>query len=809
MKGDGFVKSVYQKVSIVLIVLLVVLIGVSVKVNSRMEVLELERSAIQKGVNHLDELLHFSRALDFLLVKDTSIFNWKDSLQVISTPLADSIRDDLNMIWFARTQQKEGIDQREVDLGVLQQTFDVVEHNLAGYKEEYKHKSDVIDELNAYQVLLNGVNGLILIVIVILLFRLGKSNVQLLSTLSDKNHILEHSIDCIILTNSDGDITTANKAALANFGYSKEEILGRNASVLFESEAEEAKVRNELLNTGKFYGEVLNKKKNGEIFVSYLSANINYDLSGKATGSIGISRDITSEKELKNRFKELSDNAVDIIYTTDLFGNCNYVNNAAEVVMGYTREEMIGVSFAQIVHEDDFLKVANWYKEQFENKKHTSYLEFRVRTKEGSVLWVGQTVRTLFSEVNPKHILGFQGHVRDISERRQYEDRLKKSEANFKQIATTISDMFFLYNIEEDKYLYVSPNCTEVLGVTDTEFYSGYAYNNNRIYAEDLSRANDALEKIKKGIGYNIKYRIDFNRRTRWINEKGFPIKNEDGRIVSMSGTCRDVTRIVRANDRILSQNRQIGESIHYAKRIQQSSLPGNKEFKSIFPDSFVFFNPKDVVSGDFYLAETFRDESGNALKVLLVGDCTGHGIPGSILSLLSIALLKESMNKQNIRQPEQILESVRSKIISFFQSDNNSNIRDGLDLSLVVLDTLNRTLCFAGANLNALVIDKGEMIELKGVRQHIGYNERAMPFKSETITLGAGAQFYLFTDGYGDQFGGPNGKKFMKSKLKNLIFKHQTFNMEDQYEEFRVAFYEWKAENVNTDDVTLIGCRV
>jgi len=525
---------------------------------------------------------------------------------------------------------------------------------------------------------------------------------------------------------------------------------------------------------------------------------------------MGVSRNITEQKERELVFKNLTDNAVDVIYTTDLFGTCNYVNQAAEQVLGYSKEELTGASFSIVVSPKDFELVGAHYINQFQEKIETSFLEFRALKKDGEEIWVGQTVKTLFDEVNKKHIKGFQGIVRDISLRKEFEEKLTKSESNFQQIARAINDVFFLYSIVEKKYLYISPNSNVILGIESELFFnSKFNYNENHIHKEDIEIANDAIKKISKGKKYDIQYRIIKNGKIHWMNEKGFPILDDAGNVSTFSGVCRDVTKIRRSSERIVRQNLKIGQSIHYAKKIQDSTLPSQANFNRILKDSFIFFSPKDVVSGDFYLVDTFLFEENREVKLALLGDCTGHGVPGSILSLLCIALLKESMTKQLIITPNLILDIVRNKIIQLFQSNSEKHIHDGMDLALVVLDQSENKVYFSGANLDCNVVRKKKLQVYRGDRQHVGYNEYSQPFTMSNIDIQKGDKIYIYSDGFADQFGAATNKKFKRRNLNNLIIEISNAPMQDQYEIFKDTFFEWKGENTHTDDVTIIGISV
>ena len=198
-----------------------------------------------------------------------------------------------------------------------------------------------------------------------------------------------------------------------------------------------------------------------------------------------------------------------------------------------------------------------------------------------------------------------------------------------RQITETINDVFYLYNITEGKYEYISPNCKLVLEADQEFFYSGKSHVERYIHADDRKKVLEANEKINQGIAYEIEYRVVGTSGYRWVNEKSFPIKSEDGKVDFNSGICRDVTDVKIAQDYIEEKNTEIKDSIAYAKNIQDSVLPTLDEMREILPESFVFYLPKDILSGDFYVVDKVRTNDHVELPIFIVADCTGHGVPG------------------------------------------------------------------------------------------------------------------------------------------------------------------------------------
>lgn len=259
-------------------------------------------------------------------------------------------------------------------------------------------------------------------------------------------------------------------------------------------------------------------------------------------------------------------------------------------------------------------------------------------------------------------------------------------------------------------------------------------------------------------------------------------------------------------------QHRDMLDSINYAQRIQHAVLPTDEERIRLFPESFVFYKPRDIVSGDFW----WMSNTAN-LKMFAVGDCTGHGVPGAFMSLIGNTLLNEIVNEKKITDPGEILNFLSIAIVQALRQENGSDtemndgiVRDGMDISFCVIDESAGLLFFAGAN-NSMLVQSGEkLIELKGDRQPIGFfQSEKKPFSVQTLSLKEVQAVYMFSDGYADQFGGPKAKKFKLSRMKELIFSLQHLPMNLQEEKIREAFYNWKGNIEQIDDVLLIGFKI
>lgn len=290
-----------------------------------------------------------------------------------------------------------------------------------------------------------------------------------------------------------------------------------------------------------------------------------------------------------------------------------------------------------------------------------------------------------------------------------------------------------------------------------------------------------------------------------WI-EKHETEKNLENMLVDLEAKIETRTEDLKsANHKLMEINRDINDSIYYARRIQNATLPDEKTLQDIFPESFIFYKPKDIVSGDFYW---FHQSDSKTFYVC--ADCTGHGVPGALMSMVGTQLLDYIIIEKNISEPETILKEM-DKSISKFLNKNQSTcglLRDGMAISLCVIDKDKQVLSFAGACNDAYLFSGEEMTILKADRHAIGGNEMnaGKNFWKTEVNYKKNDKLYMFTDGFPDQFGGDKGKKLLKKNLLEYIAQTKNENMERQKKSYENMFQSWKGSNFQVDDITMLG---
>jgi serine phosphatase RsbU (regulator of sigma subunit) len=343
---------------------------------------------------------------------------------------------------------------------------------------------------------------------------------------------------------------------------------------------------------------------------------------------------------------------------------------------------------------------------------------------------------------------------------------------------------------------------------------------NEQVQYENLRVQKEANETLETKVKYRTQELLETNEEMNQINEE-------------MKTTLHTVQQ---QKEEIEKKNFDITSSINYAKRIQNAMLPQMSEIKAAFPNSFILFKPKDIVSGDFYWftevkVDTFSSQNArrfvganeennnkqNVKQFLAVVDCTGHGVPGAMMSMIGTNLLNEIVCLQGILEPEKILEALNIGVQTSLSQSQNEN-KDGMVISLMVINKEEKTLEFSGAKHSLIYIQSNssgepELQVIKGSKNTIGgdmQHENA-PFTKTRIDISNPTMFYSFSDGYPDQFGGTKNKKFMSSRLTQLLFENHRLPVEMQKDLLDKTIEDWMftGRQKQTDDILVLGVRL
>ncbi len=292
-----------------------------------------------------------------------------------------------------------------------------------------------------------------------------------------------------------------------------------------------------------------------------------------------------------------------------------------------------------------------------------------------------------------------------------------------------------------------------------------------------------------------------------------YRIRNYRKAYKALQDKALDKKKIEAQKEALSKINQSLTDSISYAKRIQEAMIPSEEMVKNIIPESFVYFRPKDIVSGDFYWI--YRNK--NKIFVAAV-DCTGHGVPGAFMSIIGYDLLKNIVEIQGKECPARIMDQLNREIVNTFKKNGNERsmnkqeVNDGMDMALIVINTDRGIMEFAGAYNPLYLIRDNEIITYKGDRFPIGYvdeNNKTL-FSKQEVTIRKNDIIYLFSDGYADQFGGPEGKKFKYRRFRHLLLNIHKLPIEDQKAILHQKMEEWMgSEYEQVDDILLMGMKL
>ena len=496
--------------------------------------------------------------------------------------------------------------------------------------------------------------------------------------------------------------------------------------------------------------------------------------------------------------------------------------------------------FAIVKKEKEQVELENDKNEQIVKNQTLLIITFILAT-----LIILVILRMLYKQIQKKNYINSELSMKNEEILQQKEELLAQSE----KLSNT--------NTELEKLSVVARETNNLIVICDLDgkiewanqaFYGSVnrEFENIKQLNQKIFRKFEACVNEKKSDTFTSSIET-YDTNPIWIQMAITPILDEENNISQIVTVSSDVSYIKKAEQEIQEQQKElvkafkqsskqqvqlhkamiqideqkkeITDSIHYARRIQNAVLPPFDFFEKFFKSHFIYYQPKDIVSGDFFWGQYFEEKK---IMAFAVADCTGHGVPGAFMSMLGISFLDEIASAE--KSPSEILDELREAIIkALHQTGKNDEAKDGMDISFCMLNTETNELFFAGAN-NPLYIVKNEentkldelstfnfqLDEVKADKMPIGIHfGEIKPFTTRKVLLSNGDIIYLFSDGYADQFGGKNGKKFKYNQFKELLLNNCQLPMNEQKDIINHTFAEWKGENPQIDDVCILGIRI
>jgi PAS domain S-box-containing protein len=510
---------------------------------------------------------------------------------------------------------------------------------------------------------------------------------------------------------------------------------------------------------------------------------------------------IEQVNKAQKKMQILLENASEVITIYEKDRKVRYVSPSVEKILGYAQEELIGINDIIHVHKMGVEAVDKMFYDLLENPEQRITIQFSYTQKNGEMVWLESTGTNLLSDAA---IEGIVVNSRDITERRRAEQE-SRMRGQMQALSENSPDLITRFN-KEGKVFYINPIIEAYSGHNKEEFLSK-SIDEVSLNESVINSWNTILREVltnQEKVATEMDFPSVMGDRVMQVN--AIPEYNEQSLIESVLVVSHDITDRKIIELEIQSKNKKITESINYAKRIQGAILPNNVIIQNIFPESFILYKPRDVVSGDF----PWFMQKGDDMYIAAV-DCTGHGVPGALISLIGYFLLNNIVNNKEVSDPGVILDQLDKGVTETLKQDSDdSSTRDGMDIALCKINLKKKTLQYAGAHRPLYFLHKGELTEIKGDKFPIGggqYKSRTN-FTNTVLDISKGDAVYFCSDGFPDQFGGPENRKFSPKKIRDIITNNATANMNKMHQIFDQEFETWKGEEKQTDDVLMIGIK-
>jgi PAS domain S-box-containing protein len=600
------------------------------------------------------------------------------------------------------------------------------------------------------------------------------------------------------------------------FGYAPREFLDNpnfwrervHPDDLRRVEAEQAK----LFEAGHHTTEYRFRKSDGTYCWVADEQYLLKDAHGDPLEVVGSWSDITARKQAeaaedaaRGRLSTLLESAPAVIYSFKASGDFApiFVSENIKRLLGYRPEECLKNAefWRERVHPDDLRRVEAEQAKLFEAGRHTT--EYRFRKSDGTYCWVADEQYLLKdAHGDPLEVVGSWS---EITARKTAEQAALQANQRVTDAIESISEGFSLYDTE-DRLVLGNYKFAELFD------HGVGAPKPGMTYEEIISSAVERglIEDAKGHSARWLRQRLAQHRNpTKPLLERradGTWLQISERRISSGGSVAvyNDLTDIKESEQRAAAANQLILQSLRYASRIQAAILPAREVLASVTADHFLMWEPRDIVGGDFFWFQPIND--GYAI---IVGDCTGHGVPGAFMTLIAWGMLDRILARAPSGNPSQVLTGLHRGVQRLLGQDQESGeTNDGLEAGVCFINPSKQTMTFAGAHLSLWKADQEDVIEIKGDRKGLGYRRYAKEatFRDITLPLGAKDAFYLTTDGLIDQVGGPRGRSFGKRRFRNLLKRNQGAPMQKQAESLQRSFKKFQGQQLRRDDLTVLG---
>ncbi|WP_235958340.1 MULTISPECIES: PAS domain S-box protein [Flammeovirga] len=507
-------------------------------------------------------------------------------------------------------------------------------------------------------------------------------------------------------------------------------------------------------------------------------------------------------KNSQNRLQSLLENASEVITIFDSNAKIKFVSPSSKRILGYKPTDLIDSSYLSNLHKESIEPVKKFINDLVESEdKATLQLEYRYKLQDGRYIWLEAT------GINLSHVPAIEGIVinaQDITERRRAETE-RRMRTQMQALSENSLDLIQRLNTE-GQIFYTNPIIEELTGLS-ADLFVNQKLDDTSLPKTIIDEWKNLLIEVSSTSEKSTK-EVEFPTASgnRFMTVTAIPEFNESNEFESALFVSHDITERKKVELDILLKNKKITESINYAKRIQGAIIPDTDLIKRDLTDCFIFYKPRDVVSGDF----PWYFKKGKDIYIAAV-DCTGHGVPGALISLIGYFILNDIVQNNEHITPGNMLDLLHQGVTKTLRQDSNSSTRDGMDIALAKIDLESKVVEYAGAHRPLYVYKTAteEFTQVKGDKFPVGgeYKTRTS-FTTHQITLDEGDEIFMFSDGYPDQFGGDENRKFGAKRIRELIMNTEHSSMQEIAKTFSETFINWKGNAKQTDDVIMIGIR-
>jgi PAS domain S-box-containing protein len=513
---------------------------------------------------------------------------------------------------------------------------------------------------------------------------------------------------------------------------------------------------------------------------------------------------IIEVENAQKRLHSLLENASEIISIYDEKMVLKYISPSVTKIFGYTQGEMMkGKDIDRLTRRGE-TELRNLFNEILEKPEEPRALQYTYMKKDGEKIFIETVGRNLLHD---PAIGGIIFNSQDVTARKkaEKEERMKSKMQSLSEnsldmiIRLSTSGQFFYANAVIEDYIGLAPKDVMNKTLSEVELFEGlYAY-----FDQTIKQVKSKPQKTITELHLPVMFGGKLSERIMSID--AIPEFNEN-ELETILFVGHDITEAKRIEMEIQEKNKKIEDSINYAKRIQKAILPDNHLIREFLPKSFIYYKPRDVVSGDF----PWFFHKGDIIYIAVV-DCTGHGVPGAMLSFVGYFLLNNIVDREQEVDASHVLDMLHLSVRATLKQDRaNAEGRDGMDIAFIKINLKKNEVQFAGAHRPLYFIRNGELTEYKGDRKPIGGiplgNKPEVDFVNHTVTVEKGDKIFFFSDGLPDQLGGPEKRKYGPARIREAILANNKFTMPEFNDYFENDFETWKQGTKQIDDVLLIG---